>query len=266
MKKAPLYASSSLIALAAVLAFFTWKRATSRDLQAPSASPSPPSVPLPLQPTLPSGPDYLITNPSPEGTGKFYLGREIAKVVGHQAIGWLERVARGEEENPARAVELLKLKPDDIVADIGAGSGYYTFLLAQAVPEGKVIAVDIQPEMLQFIDARRRDRQIENIETHQGRIDHVDLPRESLDAALIVDAYHEFSHPWEMMSSITRALRHRGRVYLFEYRAEDPEVPIKALHKMTEAQAIKEMEAVGLNWVTTHRDLPWQHLMVFEKP
>lgn len=201
-----------------------------------------------------------------DGTGKYYMGREIAQVMGHQAINWLERDNREDEEAPSRAIAALDLEPTDVIADIGAGSGYYTFRIAPLVPRGKVMAVDIQPEMIAFLETKEKRLGLDNVEAHLGDIDDTRLAPESIDAALMVDAYHEFSHPREMMQSLFRALKPGGRIILLEYRAEDPTVPIKPLHKMTEAQARKEMETVGLQWQVTHSFLPWQHLMVFVKP
>ena len=209
---------------------------------------------------------YSLGPASRDGTGKFYMGREIAKVMGHQAIRWLERPEREAEEAPSRALEALALKPTETIADIGAGSGYYTFRLARLVPQGKVVAVDIQPEMIHYLERREKELGMSNVEAHLGTIDDTRLAPASIDAAIMVDAYHEFSHPREMMRSLVRALRPGGRIFLLEYRAEDPKVPIKPLHKMTQAQAKKEMEAVGLRWQQTHDFLPWQHFMVFVKP
>ncbi len=211
-------------------------------------------------------PHYTTGRASRDGIGKFYMGREISFVLGHRGIPWLEREERAIEEQPDRLVELLALAPDTVIADIGAGSGYITFRLAQRVPEGKVVAVDIQQEMLDAVTARKRELGVTNVETHLGTITDPGLPAASIDAAIMVDAYHEFSHPREMMQGIAEALVPGGRVYLVEYRAEDPEVPMLPLHKMTEAQARKELAAVGLELVENRDGLPWQHLMVFRKP
>ncbi|MGC6426166.1 MAG: class I SAM-dependent methyltransferase [Akkermansiaceae bacterium] len=200
-----------------------------------------------------------------DGTGKFYLNREIAKVMGHPAISWLERSNREDEEAPSKALAMLGLKEDAVIADIGAGSGYYTFRLAKQLPKGQVIAVDIQPEMISYLEQEKESQKVGNVSAHLGKIDDTLLPQNSIDAAIMVDAYHEFSHPYEMILSIRRALRPGGRIFLLEYRAEDPLVRIKPLHKMTEAQAIAEMKEAGMRWVATKDDLPWQHFMVFEK-
>lgn len=201
-----------------------------------------------------------------DGIGKYYLGREIAQVMGHQGINWLERGNREDEEAPSKAIEMIELKPGQTIADIGAGSGYYSFRIAQRFPECNVVAVDIQPEMLAFIKRRSREIAVPNVDIHLGSTQSIQLPEQSIDAALFVDAYHEFSHPFEMMQSIYSALRPGGVLYLLEYRAEDPKVPIKPLHKMTQAQAKKEMNFVGFEWVETKNDLPWQHFMIFAKP
>ena len=203
---------------------------------------------------------------SPDGIGKFYMGREIAQVMGHQGAGWLERSSRESEEQPSLLVKALNLKPTDVVADIGAGTGYFSFRLAPLVPKGKVLAVDIQPEMLEIIKSLEKEKNITNVEPVLGGISNPNLPNQSVDLALMVDAYHEFAYPREMMEGIVRALKPGGRVVLVEYRGENPFVLIKALHKMTQKQARKEMSAVGLTWMETKDFLPQQHVMVFEKP
>lgn len=203
---------------------------------------------------------------SSDGIGKVWMGREISKVMGHPGIGWLERTDREKEEAPSKAIALLELKPDDVLADIGAGSGYYSFRIARKLPRGKVVAVDIQPEMLDFLKTESAKLGVTNVQPHLGAIDDVKLPPASIDAALMVDAYHEFDHPVEMLASLRSALKPKGRIYLLEYRAEDDNVPIKPHHKMTEAQARKEFEAAGFRFVTNKPGLPWQHLLIFEKP
>ena len=203
---------------------------------------------------------------NPDGIGKYYMNREIAKVMGHQAMMWLERPSRVAEEKPDLTVEKLDLKPDDVVADIGAGTGYFSFRMAQQVPEGKVYAVDIQPEMLDAIAFLEEENNIDNVETVLGTEENPNLPPESIDLALMVDAYHEFAYPREMMEGIVEALKPGGRVVLLEYRKENPMIMIKPLHKMTQKQVKKELKAVGLKWQETKQFSPEQHFLVFSKP
>lgn len=203
---------------------------------------------------------------SPDGIGKFYMGREIAKVMGHTEALWLERLGREAIEQPQRAIEALDLKPTDVVADIGAGTGYFSFRISPLVTQGKVLAVDIQPEMLDIMNFLKKENNITNVEPILGGVTDPNLPEESVDLALMVDAYHEFEYPREVMERVVRSLKPGGRVALVEYRYENPLIPIKALHKMSQNQARKEMKAVGLQWLETKSFLPQQHLMLFEKP
>ena len=194
------------------------------------------------------------------------MGREISQVVSQHAIRWLERPDREEEERPSLVMENLELDPDDVVADIGAGSGYFTFLMAPLVGEGKVLAVDIQPEMLKFIEGKKKLEKAYNVETVLGTIEDVNLPDDSVDLVILVDAYHEFSHPREMAESIVEGLKPGGRLVFLEYRGEDPSVLIKPLHKMTVQQVQREMDVVGLEFVEVRDFLPIQHFIVFRKP
>jgi SAM-dependent methyltransferase len=219
---------------------------------------------LATQPVL--KPTYSSTRPSADGIGKVYFGREIAQVMGHQGIDWLERPEREQEESPVKAIELMKLRPTDVVADIGAGSGYFSFRLAERVPKGKVLAVDIQQEMIDVLAKVAKAKGMTNVQPVLGTVEDPKLPEASVDVVLMVDAYHEFDHPNEMMTAIVKALRPGGRVVQLEYRAEDPNVPIKPHHKMTEAQARLEMNAVGLTFVEDVAGLPRQHMLVFQKP
>jgi SAM-dependent methyltransferase len=206
---------------------------------------------------------YQYRNASPDGTGKYYMGREIAQVMGHLGAEWLERPERVQEERTDLLISALGLQPDDVVADIGAGTGYFSFPISQVVPKGKVLAVDIQPEMIALLNQQKQRRKVTNVLPVLGKIDDPQLPAGGVDLVLMVDAYHEFSHPREMMEKIVRSLKPGGRVALVEYRAEDPKVPIKPLHKMSLKQARKEMEAVGLVLLENKEGLPWQHLMLF---
>ncbi|EGJ31000.1 MULTISPECIES: class I SAM-dependent methyltransferase [Moorena] len=201
---------------------------------------------------------------SKDGIGKFYMGREIAKVMGHQEMLWLERPSRESQEQPSVVIDALNLRPTDTVADIGAGTGYFSFRIAPLVPEGKVLAVDIQPEMIDVIDFLTEDNNVNNVETILGSLTDPKLPENSIDLALMVDVYHELEYPREMMESIVKALKTEGRVVLVEYRKENPLIPIKGLHKMTQKQVKKDMESINLIWQETNNDLPSQHLMVFQ--
>ena len=186
--------------------------------------------------------------------------------MGHQGAEWLERPERQEEERPDLAIPALKLKGGDAVADIGAGTGYYTRRLAKAVGEkGVVYAVEIQQEMLDLLTNKMVTLKINNVKPVLGTITDPKLPSASVDLALLVDVYHEFDHPYEMISALCAALRPGGRIALVEFRAEDPKVPIKAVHKMTEAQVKKEMGVHPLECVETNESLPWQHIIIFRK-
>lgn len=201
-----------------------------------------------------------------DGIGKFYMGREIALVMGHQAADWLERPERDEEEHTEKLVEELKVRPGDVVADIGCGTGYFSRRLAEKVGDrGQVLAVDIQQEMLELLTNRMAAAKIRNVKPVLGTVTDPKLPRASVDLVLLVDVYHEFEHPREMMDAICRALKTGGRVVFVEFRAEDRSVPIKPLHKMAEEQVKKEMSAQPLQWAETIGVLPRQHIIIFRK-
>ena len=202
----------------------------------------------------------------PNGIGQFYLGREIAQVMGHEAADWLERPEREQEERTDLLVPALHLKRSDVVADIGCGSGYYTRRLARQVgTNGVVLAVDIQPEMLVILTNKLAGEGIRNVQPVLGTITDPKLPRAAVDLILMVDVYHEFDHPFEMVAAMCPALKAGGRIVFVEFRGEDPQVPIKRVHKMTEAQVRKEMAVQPLDWVETIETLPQQHLIVFRK-
>ena len=208
---------------------------------------------------------YTKGQRSYDGIGKYYQGREISQVMGHLGAGWLERPERETEEKGSLMLEALGLRSTDVVADIGAGSGYFTFQMAPILTEGKVIAQDIQPEMIQIMTAKQAENGIQNVEYVLGGEKNAKLKANSVDWVLIVDVYHEFSYPKEMMESIVEAMKPKGKLALVEYRGEDPAVPIKPRHKMTEAQAVKEMKVVGLSLIENKDILPRQHLMIFGK-
>jgi len=212
-------------------------------------------------------PRYSLKQGDPNGIGKWYMGREIAYVMGHQGIGWLERTEREEEENTTALLKNMALKPGETVADVGAGSGYHVVKMAPLVgPAGTVYAVDIQPEMIEFLQQRVQKAQLTQVKTVLNNDSSVQLPQAQIDKILLVDVYHEFAYPYEMAVSILQALKPGGKLFLVEFRAEDQNVPIKTIHKMGVAQARKEFEGAGFVWVENMSNLPWQHCMVFAKP
>jgi predicted methyltransferase len=209
-------------------------------------------------------PGYGHVPPSRDGTGIVYLGRETAAVMGHEAADWLERPERFAEERPDLLLQALALKPGMQVADIGAGTGYYSWRMAEKVgPTGRVYAVDVQPEMLDRLAVEVKRHGVSNVKAVLGATDDPRLPSQGLDTVLMVDVYHEFDHPREMLAGIVRSLKDDGVVVFVEYRAEDPDVPIKPHHKMSVAQVRREAEAAGLVWDRTIETLPWQHIVIF---
>jgi ubiquinone/menaquinone biosynthesis C-methylase UbiE len=214
-----------------------------------------------LAPTSP----YTYKRPSADGTGKVYMGREIAQVMGFQGSEWLDRKDRAQEEQPHILVDALDLKPTDVVADVGAGTGYISFKIAPKVSQGKVLAVDVQPEMIKILSDRISQSHAKNITPILGTEQDPKLAPNSLDLAIFVDVYHELAYPREVMTVVAQALKSSGKIALVEYRAEDPFVFIKPHHKMSQAQARKEMQALGLEWLETKSILPQQHLMLFTR-
>lgn len=208
---------------------------------------------------------YSQKRPSRYGIGKVYMGREISQVLGHRGILWLERPEREREELPGVVIAHLALDPDDVVADVGAGSGYFSVRIAPHVPQGRVLAVDVQPEMIEVLQSRRRETGFNQLTPVLGSVTDPKLPDGEVDVALMVDAYHEFSHPREMMEAVVRSLAPGGRVVLVEYRGEQPGTGVLPLHQMTEAQVRKEMAAVGLELEANHDPLPIQHILVFQR-
>ena len=222
----------------------------------------------PAQPPKREAPKYEFKKDhDPDGIGKFYMGREIAHVMGFRAAGWLERPERVKEEEPAKLVEALGVKEGMTVADVGAGSGYHCFLLSPLVGEkGKVIASDIQQQMLDLITAKAKKQKVTNITTVKGTAKDPKLPKGEVDLILMVDVYHEFEFPFEMTEKMVEALKPGGRLVFVEFRLEDPMVPIKLVHKMTERQVIKEMGAFAeMEHTKTVGTLPWQHVIIFTK-
>jgi ubiquinone/menaquinone biosynthesis C-methylase UbiE len=210
---------------------------------------------------------YSAVAASADGIGKVYLGREIAQVMSFHGAQWLERPERVDEERPERLLAALELKPGMTVADIGAGTGYYAWRMAERVgANGTVYAVDIQPEMVKLLERQMSRRGAANVKAVLGGVDDPRLPPASIDLALMVDVYHELEYPYEMLAAIVRALKPGARLVFVEFRAGDASVPIKPLHTMTEAQVRKEAAVHALEWVKTVRDLPWQNAIVFRKP
>jgi predicted methyltransferase len=194
------------------------------------------------------------------------MGREIAQVMGPGGIEWLDRREREEEEHPSQVLKALNLHPGEVVADIGAGSGYFTFRMAPKVgPAGKVLAVEVQDAMLQTLRTRTAEKKITNVEVIRATETNPQLPVSGVDLVLFVDVYHELAYPFEVMTKVREALKPEGRVAFVEYRKEDPSVPIKEAHKMSVQQLEKEMNAVGLVRVRTVETLPQQHIVFFGK-
>ena len=210
---------------------------------------------------------YEQKSPSADGIGKRYMGREIARVMGWQGAAWLEREEREREERTDLLLPELALKPGMVVADVGAGTGYIARrMAAQVGASGVVYAVDVQPEMIDMLKSLAARAGLAQIKPLLGAVDDVRLPAASVDLAIMVDVYHELEFPREVLASIVRSLKPGGRVVFVEYRAEDPRVPIKAVHKMSEAQVRREAAAMALTWERTAGGLPWQHVVIFRKP
>jgi ubiquinone/menaquinone biosynthesis C-methylase UbiE len=202
----------------------------------------------------------------PNGIGKFYMDREIAQVMGHQAAGWLDRPEREKEEQPTKLVEALKFKEGEVIADVGAGTGYLSFMMSEKVgTKGKIYAVEIQKEMLDIIRERMEKKKITNVVPVLGTVTDPKLPEKGVDTIIMVDVYHEFDHPYEMTEAMVKALKPGGRLVFVEYRLEDPEVNIKLVHKMMQKQVLKEMSLWPLKHVKTIDVLPLQHIIIFEK-
>ena len=219
-----------------------------------------------VQPTTARYTSVPASLANPDGIGKRYMGREIAGVMGWQGAAWLEREEREKEERTDLLLKALALKPGMTVADIGAGTGYLSRRMASVVaPEGKVLAVDVQPEMVRMLKRLAQQKGLSNIVPSLGTDTDVKLPAATVDLAIMVDVYHELAYPFEVMESIIRALKPGGQLVFIEYRAEDANVPIKALHKMSEAQVRREAEVHALVWDRTVATLPWQHMVVFRK-
>ncbi|MBX3420433.1 MAG: class I SAM-dependent methyltransferase [Pirellulaceae bacterium] len=195
-----------------------------------------------------------------------YMGRKIAPTMGYAHAGWLIRSERQQEEDPQQALEQLQLRAGMVVCDMGCGNGFYSLEMAKRIlPGGRVLAVDIQQEMLHLLHLRAEQEQVQNIETILGGVVDPQLPADAIDLLLMVDVYHEFSHPQQMLTAIRQSLKPTGRIALLEFRAEDPQVPILPLHKMTKRQIMREFTANGFRLVEQYDKLPWQHMMFFQR-
>ena len=210
-------------------------------------------------------PRYRTAPGDPNGIDKWYMGRQIAHVMSHYGIPWLERAERQDEEDTDLLLRNLGLKDGMQVADIGAGSGYHSVRIARRIGSGRVYAVDVSPEMMDHLNDRLKRESIRNVSCVLGSEAAIPLKDRSIDLILMVDVYHEFSHPYEMAQAMRRILRDDGRICLVEFRGEDASVPIKTIHKMTEAQAVREFEASGFELERNISNLPWQHCLVFRK-
>ena len=208
---------------------------------------------------------YTYRTASSGGTGKFYLGREIAHVMGASNAEWLDRSSRPQEENTQLTIDKIKVAPTGVIADIGAGTGYYTFKLASKVPKGKVYAVEIQDEMIAILNERKKKLNNPNVEVIKGTITSPNLSANSIDLTIMVDVYHELEYPVEMLESIKKSLKKDGQLLLIEYKGEDPAVAIRPLHKTTVAQLNKELAANGFKLAYEGKFLPIQHFLLYEK-
>jgi len=215
-----------------------------------------------------AGTSVLVRAGKPdEQARRTYLGRIVAEPMGHQGASWLVRPERETEENVDKAFQHLGIQADMVVCDLGCGNGYWTLPMARAVGEqGTVYAVDIQPQMLRLLRTRAGKAKVNNVVPVLGTVDDPKLPADAkVDMVLLVDVYHEFSHPESMLWCIRESLAPDGVISLLEYREEDVNVPIKPLHKMSKPQIMKEYTANGFKLVREFNDLPWQHLMFFAR-
>jgi predicted methyltransferase len=233
------------------------------------------SAPAPARPPVPAPARTLAGAPAAASTGgacpdrpprpAFVRRRVPAPAMSHQAAAWLTRPERIQEEQPAKLIEALGLRPGMVVADIGAGVGYHTWLIAPRVlPGGRVLATDVQPEMLDMLRESVRQRGFDNVTAVPSTHEASGLPAGSVDLALMVDVYHEFGEPERYLADVRRALRPGGRLALVEFRAEDPNVPIRREHKMSADEATAELEAADLCLAGRTDSLPWQHLLFYE--
>jgi len=218
-----------------------------------------------IQPQPKRDSTYIFAKRSSDGIGKYYLGREISFIMGAEGAAWLERNNRQQEENTKLAIEKMQLTPQSVVADIGAGTGYYTFAIARKIPHGKVFAVEIQNEMIKYLMDKKSSKGIKNVEVIKGTDQSPNLPENSIDLAIMVDVYHELEFPHEMLQAIKKSLNKDGKILLLEFKAEDDAIAIKPHHKMTIKQANKEMAANGFKLLYDGEFLPIQHFLLYNK-
>jgi SAM-dependent methyltransferase len=208
---------------------------------------------------------YSYKTPARDGTGKIYMGREISQVMNFMGMSWLERSTRPQEENTEVAIKNLPINKNSVVADIGAGSGYYTFRIAKRVPDGLVYAVEIQDPAIKYLEEKSKELKFDHVKTIKGGEKSPNLPENAIDLALMVDVYHELLYPHEVLQEIRKSLKADGKLLLIEYRGEDPKVMIKPLHKMTVDQVTKELNANGFKLIQNGQFMNIQHFLVFEK-
>jgi ubiquinone/menaquinone biosynthesis C-methylase UbiE len=208
---------------------------------------------------------YTYGTATAGGTGKYYLGREIAHVMGASNCAWLDRSSRRTEEQTQLAIDKIKIAPTGVIADIGAGTGYYTFKLSQKVPKGRVYAVEIQDEMIDALNRRKRKLNVKNVQVIKGTTMSPNLPANAVDLAIMVDVYHELEYPVEMLQAIKKSLKKDGQLLLIEYKGEDPAVAIRPLHKTTVVQLNKELSANGFKLDYDGEFMPIQHFLLYKK-
>lgn len=220
---------------------------------------------LALSPAALKQDTYTHKAPTEGGTGKFYFDREIAHIMDFSGSAWLERNSRQVEENSNMAIDKLPIDKNSVLADIGAGTGYYTFKICYKVPQGRVYAVEIQDDAVNYLKNKVGQLDIKNVTVIKGKEQSPELPENTIDMAFMVDVYHELEFPHEMLQSIRKSLKPHGKLLLMEYKAEDPKVEIKPLHKMSVNQVTRELTANGFHLVQDGEFLPIQHFLVFEK-
>lgn len=208
---------------------------------------------------------YTHKSPSDGGTGKIYFKREIAHIMDFKGSAWLERNSRQSEENSNLTIEKLPIDKNSVVADIGAGTGYYTFKISNKVPDGRVYAVEIQDDAVNYLKNKAGQLDAKNVTIVKGKEQSPELPENSIDLAMMVDVYHELTYPHEMLQNIRKALKPNGKLLLIEYRAEDPKVEIRTLHKMSVPQVTRELKANGFKLIEDGEFLPIQHFLLFQK-